>query len=151
MEGAPSHRWRPGAPPGAGATKGPYPGATVMEDHVTEDDATLGLPRDISDRPGNGRIKPHAGRKTGVAPVDTASAPISTGEAARRLGLKRQQFQVLARFFGLEPVARRRFSTARTPANLYDPAEIEALGWFSKLCRLRGIEAVLDLLPDRAT
>ncbi len=77
-------------------------------------------------------------------------ASLSTEEAARRLGLKRQQFQVLARFLGIEPVDRRRLSTARTPANLYDPAEIRALGWFSKLCRLRGIEAVLDSLPDRA-
>jgi len=118
---------------------------------VTQDDATRGLPRDIPDRPGNGRIKVHAGRKTAGDPAAPASAPISTGEAARRLGLKRQQFQILARFFGVEPVARRRLSTARTPANLYDPAEIETLGWFSKLCRLRGIEAVLDSLPDRPT
>ena len=136
---------------GAGATKGLYPGATVMEGYVNEDDATQALPRDIPDRPGNGRIKVHAGRKTAVAPVATASKPISIGEAARRLGLKRQEFQVLARFLGVQPVARRRLSTARTPANLYDSAEIRALGWFSRLCRLRGIEAVVDSLPDRTT
>jgi len=136
--------------PAGRATKRPYPGAIGMEGYVNEDDATRDLPRDIPDRPRNGRIKPHAGRKTAVRPVVSASGLISTGEATRRLGLKRQQFQILARFFGLEPVARRRLSTARTPANIYDPAEIRALGWFSRLCRLRGIEAVLDSLPDRA-
>ena len=134
---------------GAGATKGLYPGAIGMEGYVNEDDATRALPRDIPDRPGNRRIKLHAGRKAVVRPATPASALVSTGDAARRLGLKRQEFQVLARFFGLEPVARRRLSTARTPANLYDPTEIQALGWFSKLCRLRGIEAVLDSLPER--
>lgn len=73
-------------------------------------------------------------------------ASLSTDEAAKRLGMKRQQFQVLARFFGLRPVVKRRLGASRTPVNLYDADAIGLLEQLARRCRNEGAGRALENL-----
>jgi hypothetical protein len=75
-----------------------------------------------------------------------SSRLLSTEEAAKRLGMKRQQFQVLARFLGLRPAVRRRVAASRTPVNLYASDTIELLERLARRCRDEGVARVLGSL-----
>ncbi len=80
----------------------------------------------------------------------TAQATLSTGEATQLLGMKRQQFQVLVRFFGLRPTAQRRLGSSRTAVNLYDVAAIELMARIGRRCRYEGVGRVLKSLAAEA-
>jgi len=80
---------------------------------------------------------------------NSASSPLlSTDEAAKRLGFKRQQFQVLVRFLGLRPAVRRRVAASRTPVNLYGVAAIESLARIGQRCRNEGADRILESLAS---
>ena len=79
---------------------------------------------------------------------DASARLLSTEEAAERLGVKRQQFQVLARFFGLRPVVQRRLGASRTPVNLYDADAIGFLVRLARRCRDEGARRVLESLAS---
>jgi hypothetical protein len=75
-----------------------------------------------------------------------SSRPLSTDEAAKRLGMKRQQFQVLVRFLGLRPAVQKRLGASRTPVNLYDADAIGLLEQLARRCRYEGVGRVLKSL-----
>jgi len=60
--------------------------------------------------------------------------------------MKRQQFQVLVRFFGLRPTAQRRLGASRTSVNLYDVAAIELMARIGRRCRCEGVGRALRSL-----
>jgi hypothetical protein len=70
---------------------------------------------------------------------DQSSSPdlLPTEQAALLLGLKRQQFLTLKKFFGLEPKGRNRLR-GKTSSNLFDTADLKRLIEFGNRCRTQG-------------
>jgi len=78
-----------------------------------------------------------------------AEALLPTSEAASALGLRRPQFLVLARFFGVKPSKQAKLtSRSRTPGNLYAPDEIALLKALEAHCQVSGTRAVLRHLLE---
>jgi hypothetical protein len=64
-----------------------------------------------------------------------------TEQAAFMLGLKRQEFLVLKRFFGIQPYGTIRL-TGKTPANLYMSQDVEHLLDLKRRCHANGLKAL---------
>jgi hypothetical protein len=64
------------------------------------------------------------------------------------MDLKREQFQVLARFLGLKPMGKQKLGKAsRTPANLYSLRQVLLVKALAAKTQALGVESVLtDLL-----
>jgi hypothetical protein len=71
--------------------------------------------------------------------------PISTEEAARVLGLKRQGFLILKNYFGIAPVEQRRIK-GTTVSNFFDPLEIQSLRKLGQRCREKGFQEIMGPL-----